>query len=202
MSDSDKIKDFIDDSKKAGIRTLMPSAAVCSRGRRGRRRGDPLRLGAKGTGRAAGHVRPGRRCWRTKELGFHEMITAVDPHDGADCVGGRRGAFDELGHNRGAARRPRLGHERRQPLAGSPLWTVVHVRRLRRRRGARTPKNDGISGTTCPGRGARPGARGPRPPLRAPLSALAPVRSDLDNSRRTGAAGADRGARAPEAGWW
>ena len=114
MSDSDKIKDFIDDSKKAGIRTLMPSAAASeweflpeavADG------GEAIRFGfgaVKGTGRAAIEAMCKARAKMLedgKELGFHEMITAVDPHNMGRIAWEaviKAGAFDELGHNRGA----------------------------------------------------------------------------------------------------
>lgn len=114
MGDSDKIKDFIDDTKRAGIRTLMPSAraseweflpeAVADGG-------EAIRFGfgaVKGTGRAA--IEAMCKVRETKlaedsELGFHDLVTAVDPHDMGKIAWEaiiKAGAFDETGHNRGS----------------------------------------------------------------------------------------------------
>ena len=114
MGDSDKIKDFIDDAKRAGIRTLLPSARASewefmpetvADG------GEAIRFGfgaVKGTGRAAIEamckVRE-KKLAEGAELGFHDLVTAVDPHDMGKIAWEaiiKAGAFDEMGHNRGS----------------------------------------------------------------------------------------------------
>ena len=114
MSDSNKIKDFIDDSKRSGIEVLMPSAleseweflpTTTSEG------GEAIRFGmgaVKGTGRAAVEAMVRERAKlleKDDQLGFHSLVTAVDPHDMGKIAWEaliKAGSFDELGHNRGA----------------------------------------------------------------------------------------------------
>ena len=114
MSDSNKIKDFIDDSKRSGIEILMPSAleseweflpTTTADG------GEAIRFGmgaVKGTGRAAVEAMMRERAKlleKEESLGFHSMVTAVDPHDMGKIAWEaliKAGSFDELGHNRGS----------------------------------------------------------------------------------------------------
>lgn len=114
MSDSDKIKDFIDDSKRAGIQVLLPSASrsewefVPEKATGG---GEGIRFGfgaVKGTGKAAIEAMckaRGEMAEEGKPFGFHSLVTSVDPHHMGKIAWEaviKAGAFDELGHNRGA----------------------------------------------------------------------------------------------------
>jgi DNA polymerase-3 subunit alpha len=114
MGDSNKIKDFIDDCKKSDIRVLMPSIhesewefkpTTTPDG------GEAIRFGfgaVKGTGRLAIEAMCKVRdklLADGKEIGFHEIVTAVDPREMGKIAWEaviKAGAFDELGHNRGA----------------------------------------------------------------------------------------------------
>lgn len=115
MSDSNKIKDILDDCKRSGIRTLMPSAMrseweflpekVAGSDQEGIRFG----FGAvKGTGRAAVEAMCKVRAELVEtdeELGFHDLVTAVDPHSMGKIAWEaviKAGAFDEFAHNRGS----------------------------------------------------------------------------------------------------
>ena len=114
MSDSDKIKDFIDDCKRSGIRTLMPSATRSEWEFLPERLDDSeeeaIRFGfgaVKGTGRAAieAMVKERAKLAEKGPFGFHELITAVDPHSMGRVAWEaviKAGAFDEMGHNRGS----------------------------------------------------------------------------------------------------
>ena len=200
MSDSDKIKDFIDDAKKAGIRTLLPSATASewefvpepvADG------GEAIRFGfgaVKGTGRAAieAMCRSREKMLEDgKELGFHEMITAVDPHDMGRIAWEaviKAGAFDELGHNRGAllAALESAMSDASQLAKDRRSGQVLHVRRLRRRGGGGAgraqERRHRPAARSTQGRGARSRARGPRLlPLRAPLEERAGLVSPLSS---------------------
>lgn len=114
MSDSNKIKDFIDDSKRSEISILMPSATQSEwefRPTTTSDGGEAIRFGigaVKGTGRAAieAMVRTRTELEEKEEpLSFHSLVTAVDPHDMGKIAWEaliKSGSFDEMGHNRGA----------------------------------------------------------------------------------------------------
>ena len=114
MSDSDKIKDFIDDAKRSGIRTLMPSIErseweflpePTDEGK------DAIRFGfgaVKGTGKAAVDALVRVRTQLVddgEEFDFHGIVTALDPHEMGKIAWEaviKSGAFDERGQNRGS----------------------------------------------------------------------------------------------------
>ncbi|MEL6904709.1 MAG: DNA polymerase III subunit alpha, partial [Planctomycetota bacterium] len=114
MSDSDKIKDFIDDAKRSDIVTLMPSIAHSSWEFLPEARadgGEAIRFGfgaVKGTGRAAVEALVKGRAKMVEDgdsIDFHDIVTAIDPHDMGKIAWEavvKAGAFDELGHNRGS----------------------------------------------------------------------------------------------------
>jgi len=110
MSDSDKVKDFVDDCKKSGIEVAPPSIE------HSRWEFEPsgprtIRFGfgaVKGTGRRAieGLVAGRERLLeRRKPLTFHELCCAVDPSEVGKVAWEaliKAGAFDATGENRGA----------------------------------------------------------------------------------------------------
>ncbi len=113
MGDSDKIKDFIDDCKKADITILMPSIAESEwefRPTTTERGGEAIRFGfgaVKGTGRAAieAMCRVRDTEFKDEDVTFHGIVTAVDPHDMGKIAWEaviKAGAYDELAHNRGS----------------------------------------------------------------------------------------------------
>lgn len=114
MGDSDKIKDFIDDCKRQDIATLMPSVTRSEWEFRPEATADgkeAIRFGfgaVKGTGKAAVEALCAGRDAQLEKggpIGFHELVSAIDPHDMGKIAWEaviKAGAFDELGHNRGA----------------------------------------------------------------------------------------------------
>jgi DNA polymerase-3 subunit alpha len=114
MSDSNKIKDFLDDAKRSDIAILMPSATESEwefRPTQTDDGGEAIRFGigaVKGTGRAAIEAMDATRAKLIEKddpLTFHSLVTAVDPHDMGKIAWEaliKSGAFDEMGHNRGS----------------------------------------------------------------------------------------------------
>ncbi len=114
MGDSDKVKDFMDDCRRARIDVLPPSVLESEwnflpfegNGQRAIRFG----FGAvKGTGQKAiealVRARKGLVDQGITRPGFHELVTSVDPQEMGKVAWEaviKAGAFDELGHNRGA----------------------------------------------------------------------------------------------------
>jgi DNA polymerase-3 subunit alpha len=114
MGDSDKVKDFLDDCRRSHIEVLPPSARESDwefvpREEGGRR---SIRFGfgaVKGTGQKAiealMRARARLAAKGTTAPGFHDLVTAVDPHEMGKVAWEaiiKAGAFDESGHNRGA----------------------------------------------------------------------------------------------------
>lgn len=114
MGDSDKIKDFIDDAKKTDMPTLGPSIAKSEWEFRPEQTADgrdAIRFGfgaVKGCGKSAIEALERQRATLAEAgeaLDFHDVVTAIDPHEMGKIAWEaviKSGAFDELGHNRGA----------------------------------------------------------------------------------------------------
>ena len=109
MSDSDKVKAFVDDARKAQIAVLPPQIEKSAWGFE--LEGDSIRYGfgaIKGTGeKAIESLAAARERVRAKgaALSLHELCGEIDPHEvGRTNLEAiiKAGAFDCTGHNRGA----------------------------------------------------------------------------------------------------
>jgi DNA polymerase-3 subunit alpha len=109
MSDSDKVKAFVDDARKAQIAVLPP--AIGSSAWEFALEGEALRFGfgaIKGTGeKALQALLAARERVRAKgaPLELHELCAEIDPHEvGKTNLEAliKAGSFDASGHNRGA----------------------------------------------------------------------------------------------------
>ena len=109
MSSSDKIKDFVDDARRAGIPVLPPDIERSEW--EFLPEGDGIRFGfgaVKGTGKKAIEAfQEGRsKLVKTgKKLGLHSLCAEIDPTEMTRLAWDaliKAGAFDGTGHNRGA----------------------------------------------------------------------------------------------------
>jgi DNA polymerase-3 subunit alpha len=109
MQNSDKIKEFLDDAKSARIRVLQPDIAHSEW--EFHPEGEAIRFGfgaIKGTGeKAIEAILAARRrlAERVEPLGLHALCSEADPAAVTKLTWEaliKAGAFDSLGHNRGA----------------------------------------------------------------------------------------------------